>query len=117
MSKQAANRQVQTLKGLQDMRTSAAALSGSGTEVLPHKLHMLLCALEMERYRRDQERNVALERARRCEARCIAIEEEVRALLEVIQKRVIASGSIPPVREVKPRVSARPAARSLTHLY
>jgi hypothetical protein len=47
-------KQPMTLKGLQEMRTNAdtsALVSG-----LPHKLHMRLCCLEMERHRRDQER-------------------------------------------------------------
>jgi hypothetical protein len=114
MSK-ASGRTIMTLKGLQDMRTSAAALSGSGTDVLPHKLHMRLCALEMERYRRDQERNVALERARRCEARVAAIETEVRALLEVMQKRSLAAVNI---HELKPRPKARSASHhAVTHHY
>jgi hypothetical protein len=88
------NRQPMTLKGLQERKTTATFMGGGN--VLPHKLHMRLCALEMERHRRDQERRVALERARKCHERCEAIETEVRAILEVIQNRA-------PLPELKPR--------------
>lgn len=80
-----------TLKGLQDMRKTAAAVGGRG-DALPHQIHMRLCALEMERSRRDQERQVCLARAARCEDRCRLIDTEVRALMEAL------SGTALPVR-------------------
>lgn len=76
-----------TLKGLIDVKTTAAALSGSSGGLPAHKLHMRLCALEMERYRREHERRIALERADKCTQRCDAIEAEVRALLNVMNRR------------------------------
>lgn len=103
-----------TLKGLQDMRTTAAAVSGKGPGVAPHKLHMRLCALEMERFRRDQERRVALERAAKCEARCRALEAEVHQLMEVI-RRGSAEAEPPVVSTRPPRAGELPPG--VTHLY
>lgn len=100
-------KQPMTLKGLQEMRTNAdtsALVSG-----LPHKLHMRLCCLEMERHRRDQERRVAMERANKCQARCEQIEQEVRRLLEAIYKQ---SGIMPVQAEVKPFTDRPHGSRS-----
>jgi len=107
-----------TLKGLQDMRTSAGYLSGKNGQVEAHKLHMRLCVLEMERHRRDQERRVALERANKCEARCRVLDEEVRALLNVMQRPEAAAPSVvvtPSGRSV-PRATG-PVQPPFTHLY
>jgi hypothetical protein len=101
--------QARTLKGLQDMRTSAAYLSGKPGEVEAHKLHMRLCVLEMERHRRDQERRVALERAAKCEARCRVLDQEVRSLLALMARPE------PPV-VVTPRGKCVTPA-PFTHLY
>lgn len=105
-----------TLKGLQDMRTSASYLSGKAGEVEAHKLHMRLCVLEMERHRRDQERRVALERAAKCEARCRVLDEEVRALLKLMHRPEDERPSV----VVTPRgrnVPQSPAPAPFTHLY
>lgn len=65
-------------KSASDLKSSALTRPGS----LPHKTHMRLVCLEMERYRRAQERDNLLARAERCEERCAAIDFEVRQLME-----------------------------------
>lgn len=107
-----------TLKGLQDMRTSASYLSGKNGKIESHKLHMRLCVLEMERHRRDQERRVALERAAKCEARCRVLDEEVRALLNVMQRPEAQEPSIVVTARGRsvPGIPA-PTQPPFTHLY
>ncbi len=60
-----------------DLKSSATARPGQ----LPHKTHMRLVCLEMERYRKARERESLLARAARCEERCAAIDVEVRMLM------------------------------------
>jgi hypothetical protein len=50
----------------------------------PHEIYMRLCCLEMERFRREQEKTVAVTRARKCVERCRRIEMEVQGLLRSI---------------------------------
>jgi len=70
------------IKRLSDLR-SAVVRSGNGQQ-FPHQTYMRLCCLEMERFRREQERAAAMVRAGKCLDRCRAIEEEVKQLLETI---------------------------------
>lgn len=99
-----------TIRGLQEMRTSAGAIgTASNAATMPHKLHMRLCSLEMERYRREQERRVAMERADKCEARCRAIESEVRTLLAAINAQNTMH-TVEPKTIVGPRGATRGAA-------
>ena len=99
-----------TIRGLQNMRTSSDAISG--VDVPVHKLHMRLCVLEMERYRRDQERRVALERAAKCEERCAAIEQEVKKLLGALARR--GAG---PLAARLVEAKAKRAGESFVHRY
>jgi len=57
--------------------------SGTGQK-FPHQTYMRLCCLEMERFRREQEKAAAMVRANKCESRCAQIEAEVRELLSTI---------------------------------
>lgn len=91
------------LRGVGDIKTRSG---GNAAENLPHKLHMRLCALEMERYRRDQERQVALARAANCQARCEEIEAEVHKLQQAIVSRVPRSEIAP---DIKPDIHIAPA--------
>ncbi|MDX2148867.1 MAG: hypothetical protein SFZ23_15235 [Planctomycetota bacterium] len=91
------------VKSLQDVRTNSGAV-GATRAAVPHQVHMRLCTLEMERYRRDQERRVALERAAKCQARCEQIEAEVQTLLDAINLRgirAVADGELPAVPQKK----------------
>ncbi|MDX2116354.1 MAG: hypothetical protein SFZ24_12150 [Planctomycetota bacterium] len=60
-----------------DLKPASSARPGQ----LPHKTHMRLVCLEMERYRRAQERDTLLARAAHCEHRCAEIDAEVRTLM------------------------------------
>lgn len=107
-----------TLRGVGEIKTRSG---NNSAEALPHKLHMRLCALEMERYRRDQERQVALARAEQAQARCEEIESEVRSLQAAILKRVPTHGIRPDIHVESPvrvgRVKGEARSSSVTHLY
>lgn len=64
-----------------------SAVSRSREDDPAHKTYMRLSALEMERYRREQDRRVALKRAELCRKRCEEIEIEIQNLLESIRLR------------------------------
>jgi hypothetical protein len=64
-----------------------SAVSRSREDDPAHKTYMRLSALEMERYRREQDRRVALKRAELCRKRCEEIENEIQNLLESIRLR------------------------------
>lgn len=106
-------------KSIRDIRT-LNSMTGM-VETLPHKLHMRLCSLEMERYRRDQERKVALLRATKCEERCKAIEAEVRAIMNTINARMNedAIAEVKAPRSVRSARGKAPTARgsNMTYLY
>lgn len=102
-----------TLRGLQELRTSAAAIGNASTaSAMPHKLHMRLCALEMERYRRESERRVAMERADKCQARCQAIEAEVRTLLAAINAQMTPPAGVEPKAAIVSRAAVRLGPRA-----
>jgi hypothetical protein len=82
-------------KSASDIKSSATARPGQ----LPHKTHMRLVCLEMERYRRAQERDNLLARAARCEERCAAIDVEVHQLMERL-----AQMRPRPLLDVEPKV-------------
>lgn len=111
-----------TLKGLQEMRTNTDAAISTA---LPHKLHMKLCCLEMERHRRDLERKVAMERANKCQARCEVIDLEVRRLLDVINKQSAAQAELKPIALRAPlpvaatstATAGQVSSRPMTHRY
>lgn len=69
-------------KSASDLRSGTIARPGA----LPHKTHMRLVCLEMERYRRAAERDTLLARAARCEERCAEIDAEVAALMDHLNK-------------------------------
>jgi len=98
-----------TLKGLQEMRTNTDSAIATA---LPHKLHMKLCCLEMERHRREMEQRAAMERANKCQARCDAIELEVRRLLDAVNKQSAAQAELKPqaMRGVVPATTSSSAA-------
>jgi hypothetical protein len=98
-----------------DLKSSATSRGGT----LPHKTHMRLVCLEMERYRRVQERQTLLARAARCEERCAEIDAEVQQLMATLQN---ARPKVPVIAEPKPLISRtriRPTgnASSITHSY
>lgn len=107
-------------KGLTEIKTIGAR--SSLAKDMPHKLHMRLCTLEMERYRRDQERRVALERAAKCQSRCEQIEQEVRQLMEQINRNaavapVAANRAVRAIGQTLAGKSAGAAPVPMKHRY
>lgn len=72
-----------TLRNLQDIRTN----SRTSVETFePHKAFMRLTCLEMEKARRQKERESALERVRNIENRFREIEAEKAEILHALEK-------------------------------
>lgn len=72
------------IRGLQDIRT----LSGNvDQKSVPHRAFMRITVLEMEKARREKERDSALGRVRNIEARFQEIEEEKEELLRTVGVR------------------------------
>ena len=72
-------------RGLRDIRT----LSGNvGQITLPHRAYMRLSCLEMERFRRNQEKTSAVRRINNIDGRIQEIEVEKAALLRSLDDRV-----------------------------
>jgi len=98
------------IKRLSDLRT-AVVRSGNGAK-FPHQTYMRLCCLEMERFRREQERAAAMGRADKCTARCRQIEVEVRQLLVSIGQ-VLATDPTEPQPDTDVSVSLPAPQRSV----
>jgi hypothetical protein len=82
--------QKRTIRGVQDIRT----ISGK-PDILnePYRAYMRITAIEMEKARKNKERESALHRVRNIEARFKEIEAEKEKLLEAVGDR--RSGPIP----------------------
>jgi hypothetical protein len=79
------------LRGLREIRS----MSGQADEAsLPHRAHMKLACLEMEKARRKTERNVAMQRVKNIDARLQDIEKEEAAI-----KRVLVGKADHPARD------------------
>jgi len=107
-------------KSSSDLKSSASTRPGQ----LPHKAHMRLVCLEMERYRRAQEREYLLARAVRCEERCAAIDAEVGILmtaLEQMRPRHLSQSSEATTRTISTNTmdlgADRPSNGTLNHSY
>jgi hypothetical protein len=69
------------VRGVRDVRTRSGSV---GRTLAPHEAHMRLCVLEMEKVRRNAEKESALARVKAIDARFEEIEAECRDLLEVL---------------------------------
>jgi hypothetical protein len=68
-------------RGLKDIRT----LSGSGDGIAqPHKVHLKISCLELERLRRGNEREAARKRVEDIDGRMEEIDAEKKALLQLL---------------------------------
>lgn len=90
-----------TIRGLQDIRTLAGRVDQAA---VPYKAHMKLSVLEMEKYRRGEEKTSALQRVKNIDIRFREIEKEKAGLLEVLkgQEKAGFSGEFP-LERVKPQ--------------
>ncbi len=71
------------IRGLKDIRTRF----GTPDQVLvPYKAYMVITALEMEKFRRETERNNMMVRLNSINTRLLAIESEKTALLQRLGK-------------------------------
>jgi hypothetical protein len=87
------------LRGLREIRT----LSGQADDAsLPHRAHMKLACLEMEKARRRTERNVAMQRIKSIDERLQDIESE-----ETVIRQAMAGEADDPAR-VSPQGTAGP---------
>jgi len=73
-----------TIRGVQDIRTIAGR---ADQEALPYKIYMRVCCLEMEEFRRNKERESALQRVRNIDARIQEIKAEKTSLMQSLNER------------------------------
>lgn len=77
-------------RGLKDIRT----LSGSGDGIAqPHKVHLKISCLEMEKIRRGTERKAARKRTVDIDRRLEEIEVEKKALLQLLPQEAESVGA------------------------
>jgi hypothetical protein len=74
------------IRGFKDIRTGSGSV---GRTLAPHEIHMRLCVLEMEKARRNAEKESALAWVKAIDARFEEIEAERRDLLEVLSSQGI----------------------------
>jgi len=67
-----------TIRGVQDIRTHAGKVDKTS---LPHKAYLRIACLELEKLRRDTERETAMRRVKCIDERCQEIEAEQDVLL------------------------------------
>ncbi len=72
-----------TLRGLKDIRTRSGTPDQT---VVPHKAYMVITALEMEKFRRETERQSLITRLKNVSARLRSIDTEKAALLDRLSK-------------------------------
>jgi len=73
-----------TLRGLQDIATLAGLVDQA---VIPHKAYLRVACLEMEKFRRGQEKESAAHRIEYINARFREIDAEEAALLQRLEDR------------------------------
>lgn len=90
------------IRGLQDIRTLAGRVD---QDAVPYKAYMKLSVLEMEKFRRGEEKASALHRVENIDARFQEIEKEKASLMEVLKGRdkPDSLGNIP-LEPVKPKI-------------
>lgn len=91
----------QKIRSVRNLRTLAGAREEG---VVPHKCYMKLSTLELEKFRRNQERESALRRLRDIAQRFEEIEEEKSRLLQALnrepaQRAPASSGKAAPGRK------------------
>ena len=72
------------IRGAQDCRTLASAANQT---ILPHRMYLRIACLEMEKFRREQERASAVRRVQNIERRFAEIDAERVRLLEAMGER------------------------------
>jgi hypothetical protein len=75
------NNRKKVMRGLQSIRTHTGR---SHSTTSPHQAYMRISVLEMEKHRRNQEKEKALEKVREIEARFQEIDTEKGELLQIV---------------------------------
>jgi hypothetical protein len=86
-------------RGLNNIRTLAGRVDQAA---LPYRAYMQITCLEMEKARRDRERESANKRVRDIDARLREIAKEQQELFQAVANPKKAASSRPPGIEVKP---------------
>jgi hypothetical protein len=87
------------LRGLQDIPTISGRVDQAFS---PHKVYMKVSCLEMEKFRRGQERENAIQRVKNIDRRFKEIEAEEAALLEALKEENFGNHVHAPSVEPKP---------------
>ena len=94
------------IRGVKDIRTR----SGAPDQVLvPYKAYMAITALEMEKFRRETERDNLMLRLNNVNARLRTVESEKAALLQRLGKETPGWPGRRPIKSARP-IRDRPAA-------
>lgn len=93
-----------TIRGLQDIRTHSGRVSEAA---IPYKAYMRLSCLEMEKFRRTQERASAMTRVRNIDVRFREIDDEKAAILNAMGERNATASIDEQAAESKPAAAAR----------
>jgi hypothetical protein len=87
------------IRGVKDIRTR----SGAPDQVLvPYKVYMAITALEMEKFRRETERDNLMLRLNNVHARLQTVESEKAALLQRLGKEAAGRPSRRPIKSSRP---------------
>ena len=81
-------RDIRNIRGLQDIRTHSGRVDET---YLPHKMHLKIACLEMEKARRGKEREGAACRIENIDVRCGQIAAEKAALLRRLSEQESAN--------------------------
>lgn len=101
-------------RGLKDVRT----LSGSGDGIAqPHKVHLKISCLELERLRRGKEREAARQRIEVIDKRTEAIDAEKKALLQLLPQEAESVGEPLVGGKTEQRTSRRRGKRGSAFRY
>jgi hypothetical protein len=87
-----------TIRGLQDLRTHSGTVEQVAS---PYRAYMRISCLEMEKFRRGQERKSAMHRVENIDARFEEIEAEKAAILKMTDDTKTRQAIGAPRRETK----------------
>lgn len=101
-------------RGLSDIRTLSGSGDGRGQ---PHKVHLKIACLEMEKIRRGTEREAARKRVEDIDSRLAEIDPEKAALLECLGLAEQSAAQTAAQRQTEPAAARRRGKRGLAFRY
>ena len=87
------------IRSVRDIRTRSSA---PDEVIVPHKAYMAVTVLEMEKFRREIERNSLMLRLNNINARLETVESEKTALLQRLGKEVAGQPGSRPIKSSRP---------------